>query len=403
MIGDGKLAARLRGSDDRNSCSDRECPICFLSYAEINVTKCCNASICTECYLQVKPQRQQAKPNGKPQLNHCPFCNASRLNVTVAGKLDSCAVEQRFNEEQQMEADRIRSRNGMSGGLGAKPEQPEANPNGLAATPSSPTPKSGFGSSLEQNDRVALMRARSNSAASEHSASHHPSSSAASADMSHLAMTPEDRQSLEDEMRAQHHHPLAVRLEREETERRTRNEMEYYQRAQTARRNIRDVRGGALSPPSPHLSPSGRPLPARPNPLRLGGSPPVAPASARDWSSPLAARYFNSRAEDDNERAVLEAALLLSLEEQGPHRAEGAGPPTRHGGGGGRPPEGPAVGAAAAAPLGARSGSSSPSPRDAAAGLSTVLGLTEDQQVALAIAASLREPGASPAEADHGV
>lgn len=40
-------------------------------------------------------------------------------------------------------------------------------------------------------------------------------------------MTPQERHVLEDEMRAQHLHPLALRLEQEEAERRLRNELEY--------------------------------------------------------------------------------------------------------------------------------------------------------------------------------
>ena len=40
LIGDGRLAPRLKGSDSRCTKSDRECPICFMLYSQSNVTKC---------------------------------------------------------------------------------------------------------------------------------------------------------------------------------------------------------------------------------------------------------------------------------------------------------------------------------------------------------------------------
>lgn len=66
MIGDGKLASR-------KSQGDFECLICFCTYQEINTSICCSNEICTECYLQVKPQRTASV--------QCPFCNATRLKV----------------------------------------------------------------------------------------------------------------------------------------------------------------------------------------------------------------------------------------------------------------------------------------------------------------------------------
>lgn len=66
MIGDGKLASR-------KSQGDYECLICFCTYQEINTTVCCSNEICTECYLQVKPQRSSNV--------QCPFCNHNRVKV----------------------------------------------------------------------------------------------------------------------------------------------------------------------------------------------------------------------------------------------------------------------------------------------------------------------------------
>mmetsp|Transcript_10081 Transcript_10081/g.14256 ORF Transcript_10081/g.14256 Transcript_10081/m.14256 type:complete len:142 (-) Transcript_10081:827-1252(-) len=79
LIADGKLAARLSGKDSRMTPSARECPICFLHYDQINITKCCHATICTECYLQVHPQKEN--------MCMCPFCNNPKMNVVVAKKI----------------------------------------------------------------------------------------------------------------------------------------------------------------------------------------------------------------------------------------------------------------------------------------------------------------------------
>lgn len=179
-----------------------ECPICFFQYSQINVTVCCQANICTECYLQLqpyqKPNSNSAAPKpAKTQLNVCPFCNAPKLNVTVSQKK-----------------------------IPPPPppvvEAPESNP---ANAPPSPT--TGFGSSLAQNPRVAMMRARSCSVASSSNDDTGIPNEAA-------CMTPQERHVLEDEMRAQHLHPLALRLEQEEAERRLRNELEYAARRRGA-------------------------------------------------------------------------------------------------------------------------------------------------------------------------
>ena len=73
LISNGQLAARLRGTDSRLSKTDRECPICFMYYSETNISKCCNATLCTECYLQIKP--------GKDRYCICPFCNNPKMQV----------------------------------------------------------------------------------------------------------------------------------------------------------------------------------------------------------------------------------------------------------------------------------------------------------------------------------
>eukprot|EP00568_Trieres_chinensis_P000199 CAMPEP_0183304100 /NCGR_PEP_ID=MMETSP0160_2-20130417/9307_1 /TAXON_ID=2839 ORGANISM="Odontella Sinensis, Strain Grunow 1884" /NCGR_SAMPLE_ID=MMETSP0160_2 /ASSEMBLY_ACC=CAM_ASM_000250 /LENGTH=197 /DNA_ID=CAMNT_0025467093 /DNA_START=225 /DNA_END=815 /DNA_ORIENTATION=+ len=101
LIGDGKLAARLKGNDSRTNPGDRECPICFLHYSQVNLTTCCKAALCTECYLQVRPQRQKDCP--------CPFCNRPKVTITVAEDMRGSDVTKRDREEQKVIEAQIRA------------------------------------------------------------------------------------------------------------------------------------------------------------------------------------------------------------------------------------------------------------------------------------------------------
>lgn len=234
LIGDGKLASRQQYTDEMQVVGQQqeqhECPICFFSYRQMNVTKCCQADICTECYLQLQPyQKQSRNPNNnekpvinvKTQQNSCPFCNTAKLQVSVV----PLKAPQLTEQEQQPEQ-------AVTTPVKVAPtdqdeQQPEMNPNNTTVTPT--TPKTGFGSSLEQDAHVAMMRARSCSIASEHShSSSTPSIKEQQDIVSTIAATPEDRQHLEDEMRAQHLHPLALKIQQEENDRRLKNELQYY-------------------------------------------------------------------------------------------------------------------------------------------------------------------------------
>lgn len=98
------------------------------------------------------------------------------------------------------------------------PEQPEFSPGGVV-TDGSSIGSGGFGSSLEQH-----VKSRPNVTSND----------------SLLALTPDERKELETQVRAQHYHPLTMRLQQEEAERRMRNEMEYYtSHAATAPRSSR--------------------------------------------------------------------------------------------------------------------------------------------------------------------
>jgi len=105
VIADGKIAARLEGTEARVRDSDQECPICFLHYTDINMLQCCNATICTECYLQV-----QEPPRSQTPANPCPFCNHDKIAVKIAKKLDGDDVAKRDEEEQIVIEASIRAR-----------------------------------------------------------------------------------------------------------------------------------------------------------------------------------------------------------------------------------------------------------------------------------------------------
>jgi len=194
LIGDGRLAARLKGGEDRDEKRNQECPICFLTYSEVNVTKCCQANICTECFLQVRPQREKQAC--------CPFCNNEKLSIAIAEQLSADQVQEREKEEQLVVEARIRA---LSNDGNKKAGSPTGD----------------FGDRLQKDERVARMRARSESI---HSEENNPN--ADNTTIQSLAMTPEERRSLEDEMKAQLSHPLARRMEQEAAEKGSERELD---------------------------------------------------------------------------------------------------------------------------------------------------------------------------------
>lgn len=322
LIGDGKLAARLKGKEDA-TVSDHECPICFFNYSEINVTKCCSANICTECFLQVKPQKSSSKnKQGKVNQHNCPFCNATRFQVSVAtaptvadgvgtGTMTEQALSPSADQQQQQKQDGSHT---LKDGTTTPPSEQSSSPK--ISTP----PTTGFGSHLERNARVAMMRARSSSMSESQSNS---TLQSPEQEISSLAMTPEERRALELEMRAQHNHPLTMRLEQEEAERRMRNEMEYYHqrmmnnRAGGGRRTIADVRRQAATASGGSSGGAGTSL----NPL--------PPRGGRDWNRLVDALEQRSSSNNNgggDDLVVLEAALMLSMEEDARRRGE---PPPR--------------------------------------------------------------------------
>lgn len=184
LIGDGKIAARLRGTDNRCKATDQECPICFLNYSEINVISCCKATICSECYLQIQDPRSMDTP--------CPFCNQPRMEVKVAKCLDEDDVTKREEEEQKVIEAKIKSRL-ASFGEGLKTTKNNSNSSsGEDNEDKDKLLDTSFGSNL---DRDLRMRSRSLSTDIQDGTGV-------------IAMSPEERRTLEREMSSQSDHPL---------------------------------------------------------------------------------------------------------------------------------------------------------------------------------------------------
>jgi hypothetical protein len=204
--------------------------------------------MCTECFLQVRPQKEKSCC--------CPFCNNPKLYVAVAKKLDADQLQERQAEEQRVIEQRIQKQHIHE----AEEKQ-----------------------RMRFNDDEALIRQSS--------------------------MTEEDRRAIEREMRAQHTHPLALQMQAEADKRRVQNEQDYYK---THSGNIREaalLRAARIG--SRGDSSSSR---------RSGNG-----NSRRNWNDIVSA-FEQGGGEQVNsldDLVVLEAAILLSMEEAARRGVEG--------------------------------------------------------------------------------
>mmetsp|Transcript_9631 Transcript_9631/g.16031 ORF Transcript_9631/g.16031 Transcript_9631/m.16031 type:complete len:443 (-) Transcript_9631:86-1414(-) len=298
------------------------------------------------------------------------------MYVAIAKRLDAGEIQERETKEQGVIEASIRAR---AQGVDVPPIDSSATANG-------------FGSSLDQNDTVRRARSRTMSSGGEGDV---PRTAGGVVGMNggnddvhllrQLSLSSHDRQTLEQEMRAQHTHPLALQMEAEAQERRQNNELEYYRNNPQRSRDAALVRARMMGTPNGAMNGSLRTRFTRTN--SSGGR------SSRRWNGEFGSADANSL----DDMVVLEAALMLSMEEearsQGPNgggRAANSGPPpsrqpaampTMHQflgpdstiGGSGRRFGGPT-----------RSMSATPS--FSRGGL-----LSEDEQVAMAIAISMEE------------
>lgn len=89
----GDLAPRYPGQDERSKEAPEECPICLLCYPTLNTAKCCQAMLCSECYLQVRPPRHSKEP--------CPFCKHRRLEAVFKGPRDPAELAKEEADEKR--------------------------------------------------------------------------------------------------------------------------------------------------------------------------------------------------------------------------------------------------------------------------------------------------------------
>jgi hypothetical protein len=126
-----------------------------------------------------------------------------------------------------------------------------------------------------------------------------------------LSLSSEDRQALEAEMRAQHTHPLALQMEAEAAERRIANEREYYRNNPTRSREAALLRamGSSGSSLRNHLP-------------RTNSGDYGMPSRRRNWNEIVDAfeRGGNGEVTSLDDLVVLEAAILLSMEEEARNR-----------------------------------------------------------------------------------
>jgi len=301
LIADGRLAARMKGDECCRNGTE-ECPICFLGYSELNITKCCNANICTECYLQVRPQKEK--------VSTCPFCNCDNLSVVVSRKknMDFDSVipggSPSSSTVSLSTSDSSSSSSSSSVTSGSKHKGSCRKKSAASVAPHSPSVKksTGFGSHLEEDERFKITKKRSESFASNEG-SRTPKKE--SEIIKSIAMTTEERKGLEDEMRAQHFHPLLLELEAEAQERRLENDRAY-RNSTGGRNNTRSQR--TADPFGSHSTNVGSEISSRRMRLRGG-------ESTRDWNQ--LANFFE-QGDDANsidDMAALEAAIMLSMGE----------------------------------------------------------------------------------------
>ncbi|KAL7519178.1 hypothetical protein ACHAWX_003969 [Stephanocyclus meneghinianus] len=215
-----------------------------MYYSENNVTRCCEATICTECFLQIKPQRDK--------YTTCPFCNNPKMGVTVQKVMDEDAIAKREEDEQRVIEAIIRNRVAQVSGEAPSP-RPLSQSSSLMNEASDR--EQSFGSSLEQYNRSRTF-SNSSSALSEGSASdpggnigsNTPKRPVNDEDaLVFLAMSPDARLELEREMRAQLSHETHQRMVHEAEEERMRHVEEWSRSDSGMRSRMREARIAELT------------------------------------------------------------------------------------------------------------------------------------------------------------
>jgi len=254
-----------------------ECPICFLSYGAVNITTCCGAIICTECFLQVRPQKEKDST--------CPFCSSEKFSVTIAKKknINSFSlVPGTLPSSSSLTTTSLSTTSSSTLGSNTGNINSSITVNNKKKTTASVAPNTPpakacrFGSELEKDESFKKFKKRSESFASTEGSSTPKKDKEI---IESIAMTTEERQRLEEEMKAQHYHPLVLKIEAEAQERRMQNDRAYRYRRST---------GGNIEAASNRR-------------LRLRGG------SARNWDQ--LANFLEG--EEINDMTALEQVIML--------------------------------------------------------------------------------------------
>ena len=238
LIGNGKLAGRQKGLENRNCMSYEECPICFLYYNKLNITDCCKAFMCSECYLQVRPQNVSNQNSEVTEdVGACPFCNTPKFTIKIATLTSEAAVRREEEEKKAIEAcknaEKIRSKSFCSEATVSsngdalcteandkddteESKQQQDNEITTSAPEFSPlvtkvVDSEHFGSSLEKD--LARRRTLSNMSDTSGGLPGSPKSP----EQNHYVVSVEDRMKLEEEMKKQIYHPLTRQAVAEST------------------------------------------------------------------------------------------------------------------------------------------------------------------------------------------
>eukprot|EP00590_Aulacoseira_subarctica_P002892 CAMPEP_0172415074 /NCGR_PEP_ID=MMETSP1064-20121228/1602_1 /TAXON_ID=202472 /ORGANISM="Aulacoseira subarctica , Strain CCAP 1002/5" /LENGTH=440 /DNA_ID=CAMNT_0013151971 /DNA_START=82 /DNA_END=1404 /DNA_ORIENTATION=+ len=266
LIGDGKLAARMRGTETREKKTEVECPICFLYYEQVNSTQCCKAFICTECFLQFNPspsKKHSSSSSHNPNTNcDCPFCNAPQLLVQVSAR-DRNMLKNAEREEEEQKIAEARIRREFE-------EKQKSIADGISSE---------FGQSLVKHSSIRKMTTSSDGSFEENFSTNL------------CVASVEERLAIEEEMKRQHLHPLVRRIQ-EEAEEASNARAQEFHLSNRGRRNRIMERFAEVSRSS--LLSSGR--------------------NDRDWDrSTEAVERGEIHSIDD--LLVIEAAILLSMED----------------------------------------------------------------------------------------
>ena len=191
------------------------------------MVECCKATICSECFLQLQDCRIS---------NPCPFCNCEIMVVKVAKRLEEEEVQRREKEEQHFIEASIKARHcSSSGGIGIG----GSNISGGDVCTEHGNPKEVLqGSSFGSNLNADLEKRCRTFSADLHQGTNKIGTSTNTGEAV-VAVTPEERRKLEEEMSSHNLHPLLQQMTAEAERERERHELEYRQRRRDRSRNTR--------------------------------------------------------------------------------------------------------------------------------------------------------------------